>query len=770
MNFDTLNKDKVLDYTIHKWSSYSHNYVPENILANQPDRQSSRWSSETNNPPQFLILKLAEPAIACSITFGKYEKTHVCNLRKFKVFASLEEQNFVEILQGGLKNDSNPETFTLKHTIHGQPFPCRFIKIVPLLTWGPSYNFSIWHVKLHGVNAPEVVQPCLHWYYKYREIQAIRLCLKHFRQHNYMEAFDALRKKTNILLEDPILSELHTALVHEGDFEKSEVIIKKLIADDIFRHYIHQNNYKPHWQPVTLKKTGSIVQKPGMRGGHQMCMDHVHNCIYLLGGWNGSEDLADFWVFSCKDSEWTCLSKNTKEDGGPSARSCHKMCIDCNDEKIYTLGRYLDASKRTHERVVNDFYVFDIKSNTWKLISPDVALVGGPQLIFDHQMCYDDESRSIFVFGGRVLTPNCGPRSGSISPSNRSDERSEFSGLYSYLVDTDTWHLLREDSGNAGPQDIRSRIGHSMLLDKKQRRLYIFGGQRSKEYINDFFYYDIGQNQVATLSDGTKKENGLPSGFTQRATINSESGEIYVLSGISKDREKREENMHNSFWVYVIRDNRWTCVYKNEPQLASSHANNFLNLSFEGLPNFAADKPSSSDMESGIRGPEPCPRYAHQLVYDFERNVHYMFGGNPGRTSQPKLRLDDFWSLHLSRLSKSDLLRKCRYVIRKQKFREIVSVNLVAALNYLQTTVSAAVDHDNKEQAADFRSLASTLFGDMEAFESNYPSGGQEATRLVYSNADDAYVERTELFDQLVKYFPEDMTQPSENLLDLIVL
>ena len=66
--------------------------------------------------------------------------------------------------------------------------------------------------------------------FQYREIQAIRLCLKHFRQHNYMEAFDALRKKTNILLEDPILSELHTALVHEGDFEKSEVIIKKLIA------------------------------------------------------------------------------------------------------------------------------------------------------------------------------------------------------------------------------------------------------------------------------------------------------------------------------------------------------------------------------------------------------------------------------------------------------------------------------------------------------------------------------------------------------------
>ena len=33
------------------------------------------------------------------------------------------------------------------------------------------------------------------------------------------------------------------------------------------------------------------------------------------------------------------------------------------------------------------------------------------------------------------------------------------------------------------------------------------------------------------MNDGTRKEPGLPpSGFTQRATINSELGEIYMLS------------------------------------------------------------------------------------------------------------------------------------------------------------------------------------------------------------------------------------------------
>ena len=55
------------------------------------------------------------------------------------------------------------------------------------------------------------------------------MCLKHFRQHNYTEAFEYLQQKTNIQLEDPMLSELHKTLVRHGDYEQSEEIITKAI-------------------------------------------------------------------------------------------------------------------------------------------------------------------------------------------------------------------------------------------------------------------------------------------------------------------------------------------------------------------------------------------------------------------------------------------------------------------------------------------------------------------------------------------------------------
>ena len=88
-------------------------------------------------------------------------------------------------------------------------FPCRYIKIVPIQSWGPSFNFSIWYVELVGTQEWDSVKPCIQWYNAYREREAIRLCLKHLRQTQCLEAFDCLQKRTKVQLEDPLLSELH---------------------------------------------------------------------------------------------------------------------------------------------------------------------------------------------------------------------------------------------------------------------------------------------------------------------------------------------------------------------------------------------------------------------------------------------------------------------------------------------------------------------------------------------------------------------------------
>jgi len=65
-----------------------------------------------------------------------------------------------------------------------------------------------------------------------------------------------------------------------------------------------------------------------------------------------------------------------------------------------------------------------------------------------------------------------------------------------------------------------------------------------------------------------------------------------------KDKDKRDESVQvqNSFWVYDIRRNTWSCIYKN-------------------------DGTGLSDASAKID--QPYPRFAHQLVYGQNTKVSY---------------------------------------------------------------------------------------------------------------------------------------------------
>ncbi|KAL0278114.1 UNVERIFIED_CONTAM: hypothetical protein PYX00_000022 [Menopon gallinae] len=665
---------KKLQYSIHKCSSFASTYAPENIQHDKANDQTSRWSSETNYQPQYLILKLQAPSIVEKITFGKYEKTHVCNLKKFKIFGGMTDKCNMELLESGLKNDSTPETFSLKVTIDGHCVPCRYIKIMPLQCWGPSFNFSIWFVELMGVDDSSVVTPCLQWFNQYQEQEVIRLCLKHFRQHNYNEAFKALQATSNVSLEDHLITELHEVLVQQGSYQEAEEFMERAICDGYFKDFINKQDYRPVWSTM-LPGEGEL--RPGMRGGHQMCIDSYTETIYLFGGWDGDQDMNDFWSYHIPSHKWTLISRNTEADGGPSPRSCHKLCLDPERRQIFTLGRYIDPTYKSQEDLKSDFYMYDIEMNSWTLITEDTAHMGGPELIFDHQMCMDINKRTIYVFGGRILTPPFGNN----CPGIVGVMEVKFSGLYSYHVATNTWTQLFDDCSSgvvkSGVQTLKSRAGHCMIFHPSYRQLFVFAGQRSKEFLNDFFTYNVDTGEIHIISDGTKREESTPGpGFTQRATIDADMDEIYVLSGLSKDKEKRDDNVQSLLWVYSINKNQWTCIYRNE---------NIGDNSWNKMERI-----------------EPCPRFAHQLVYDHINKVHYLFGGNPGRSYFSNLRLDDFWKLQLIRPTRHQLLQKFKFMIRRHRFEELATQDSLNALNYLQTAVSDIIDHNDPEQTKEY--------------------------------------------------------------------
>lgn len=708
---------------------------------------------------QFLILKLQRPAIVKKIKFGKYEKPHVCNLRKFKIFGGTEETCTFSLLEAGLKNDAIPEIFELRHrTVSGELLPIRYIKIVPLLSWGPCFNFSIWYVELLGIDDTICVGSSLKSYTIERETEIIRLCLKYFRQQGYNKAFDSLQEQTNVQLEHSMMQELHQNLVIEGDFKKTEVDIEQMVNEGLMDDWLMSQPYSVEWKQINVEGI-----RPGKRGGHQLVHDSKNRLIYLYGGWNGTDDLSDMWVYDLKTSQWTLVHEKSETIGGPGPSACHKMVFDSNNSQIFMLGRYIDTKSREKEKLKSDFYLYDTKTNTWLLICDNTADVGGPQLIYDHQMSIDVEKRTIFVFGGRILTTG---------QDDLSTEQN-YSGLYAYHISDNVWNLLLIDCGhplaaNPDVNSIKSRITHSMLFHNKNRKLYIFGGQRGKEYMTDFLAYDVETQEITniTTAENFENKNIFPqSGMTQRATINVERDEIYVLTSLSKEKERRETNI--SIWMYSLKRNEWTCVYRSDSNVAKKQEIC------------------------------PCPRYAHQLVFDPVDKVHYLFGGNPGVQSHE--RLDDFWALNLLKPSRSSVLTKCKYLIRTLEYEELTKKDPVSGLTYLQTQLSQVIDKSNETQLREFHKLATLLFktpeetsndgfnvttasspcfddSSKESLESISASDDlftyniDQVTQISRRQSNDIQRNRYILYNKLIEFLPEKLCQPKANLNDFVLI
>ncbi|EIW83449.1 hypothetical protein CONPUDRAFT_89328 [Coniophora puteana RWD-64-598 SS2] len=80
------------------------------------------------------------------------------------------------------------------------------------------------------------------------------------------------------------------------------------------------------------------------------------------------------------------------------------------------------------------------------------------------------------------------------------------------------------------------------------------------------------------------------------------------------------------------------------------------------------------------------------------------------RPRSKEMRLDDFWRMRLSRAAPGEVVRQATYEIRRQQFREMCEGERgVKALRFLQTEVSAVVDHASPEETAVFRSLLAHL-------------------------------------------------------------
>ncbi|KAL1746418.1 Muskelin N-terminus-domain-containing protein [Schizophyllum fasciatum] len=819
-----------LRYNIESSSSHSGNYVAQNILIDNPADQSSRWSGATRAGPskQWIILRLDTPAVLKSITFGKVRlPSHQCNMKEFAVLVGTSLDNMTRVLHASLKNDSVSESFTVKHTNNaGLSFPTLFVKIMPLSGHNPHFNTSIWHVSMIGISDEAYVRQVQKAYEEYRETMILRHVLKHLRQRRFLTPYESILTRTGLQTEHSLVNELYKSVVLDGNWDASEGLLEKMADAGLFNSYLY--SCQPHALWTRLRGADPDGDAPSHRAGHAMCFDPVQREIYLHGGWDGARSLSDFWVYNIAADTWRRISEG--QGGGasdPGPRSCHKMVFDTNTGAIYMLGKLTGADTTgrpgsaeraaaagptgaasapasgtgtgTSRSYCSEFYRFDTREeeNTgWRCLSADTAMAGGPPLIYDHQMVIDTDSQIIYVFGG----PNVRP------------------------------------ADNSGPMLIPSRFGHSMVLDPVAKTLFILGGQRDGKYLADMYAYDIQTNSIRELYTNFTNSGGPDACFTQRAAIDPTLKEIYVLCGLVRPQNTQGAQTilqsASPYYVYHYgagaRTGKWTRI----------------------LPPLLTDAPDKENEPQ-----EPGPRYAHQVVYDASSGTLYMHGGNgstagAARTTLEQMeaderreeeggdeeggareaekekekRLDDFWSMRLERPAPSEIVRRGRFLIRRQQFREMCGKNsAIESLAFLQGRLAAVVDHSDREEAEQFRSLLTCILappspdgeppykrlrgdddeGDEEGRDnmttmdavtasapSSSPSSGATSHRTSVSVEfmlgipdpveragkgseqlpGDTFEQRTTVFESLLEFVDQDAKQPTGNLLDLVDL
>eukprot|EP00731_Ephydatia_muelleri_P000943 Em0001g943a len=538
-------------------------------------------------------------------------EAHLCNLKKVQVFGGMDVAHVTLLSECTLGNTSVPETINLTHPCKASLLASQYIKIVAVQSWGLGLNYSVWYVKLKGLTDVPVVQKAISDLEDYKEKEALLLCMK---QYGYTEPFASLKDRAGVV---------------DGDWKGTEQAMEQAAEGD---------------------QGGSW---PGMRGGHQMCVDPNKTAITSLSHNDRAELHKKFdtvfllaqekqsflkYPSICELEECHGVQVGSAYRTEKAAKSFSHYIAQCQRQQLVEtvksvkffsllLDGSTDAANVENELIL--VMLFDKEG-------VDEKVVTHSQLLKINSLCHLHQLEQIYVLFElnsqtfcKVLNMFCGW-----------DGDQDLGDLWRFDVERGTWECVCSDT---------SLVGTHQLI--------ILGGERDKIFVSDMMAY------ITTMFSLMKPKSWL-------TVTTSRVGVVYAIPMTT-----------TKMFVFVPLSTGFTL------RATLDHASNII--------------------------------YLYTLV----------------------------------RPSVADVLRRSRHLLRRQKFREMASIDPMEALSFLKTTLASTVDHRDPDESDQFRQLASTLFN-----AAGNASLGNSAWRL----------ERMEVYNALTLYFPSHMTQPRSSLVDLI--
>ncbi|EJD52825.1 hypothetical protein AURDEDRAFT_181344 [Auricularia subglabra TFB-10046 SS5] len=729
-----------LGYSIDACSSYSAQYVPSHIRSRDTSL-SARWvAAQALEPgPQWVLVKLEAPSIVKSVLFGKagihlipefqFHKTHPCNVRDFEVHIGLEPDKMTLALRDRLQNNGIWESYHLKwRDDDGTPIATRYVKIMPISTYHPSFHPTLWHVALYGTADKEEIEAAVVQHRSRKEQRMVRLMAKYLQQRGLDKPSRQLLAQHGLELEHSTLSSLREA-IESGDWNAGETIISEAAQQGLFDDHIHLQTPQLSWKCLIGANTDTTIYPPCGRMDHLMCIDPVAQRIFMLGGWNGGENMRDLHVYSIRDDKWQLLSADIEQHGGPSTLSKSRMVLDPNDGCLYLFvpltedgtavgsgePSFAETLLRITQRRQGFFawYRYQTRpgdllpgdSELWQSISLDVSRDGGPKYSPEYDVTIDTKARAIYM---RTSPTDVG------DPTNMLQSQ-----MYAYDIVQGTWTQLTV------PKHLPPIPGRMCTLHGEDgMRLWMLG-QNAPSCTMSILSLNVeaADIEATPLSPANGVDFQPAPTMTAEHVFGDEEWQEFYVCPESKEHATSPDGSSSKLWTYQRRRRRWLII-----------------------------SPAPK------RG-QPPERVLFQTVYDPSTHSFFQFGGLPVY-AEPAAPLDQLWQARIVRPSRDDVVRRALFLVRKQQFIELChgAADDEEALEFLRASVVPVLDNANREESAEFRELVQVLYERLNAPAVLPPSGDGLRTEAAG---------RRSLFQSLMDFVNASAQEPAGDILDI---
>ena len=355
----------------------------------------------------------------------------------------------------------------------------------------------------------------------------------------------------------------------------------------------------PMGESQWINKTSGLTRSPSGRWAFDMASIFGTDKILLFGGWDGSKNLNDTWIYDLSENSWTEKTHSNK----PSIRSHHGMAAVYNDDKVLLFGGtnsnetwIYDYSadtwtqKRSHPTHYDDIWRFRPASH----ISDDkvVLFSGGPNNVDTYVY---DLSANAWTLESTTSNPTSRLYN-RIASIDGTDQAVLFSGMNPFKNDTWVFDFSDGDWTEKLPSikpGHRENYGMATLYGTS--KLIIFGGylgwwSGKTHFTNEAWIYDLKNGTEGSWTNVTPlSPTNLPS-MRENCILTPfyNSNKILAFGG------RNEVDYLNDTWIYIYSSNLVNGTYTSMAYNTTSKSD-FKTLSW------SADTPMDTTIKFQLR-------------------------------------------------------------------------------------------------------------------------------------------------------------------------